>query len=157
MLLQKPFTPDGIAQKVHEVLSSNAYYAGKLAGQKPRILLVDDDTEARAVAQNLLSETYEVTFSDTTERALAQIKLSPPDVVICACKMTGLDGPELYSSIIALNPHLVEHFLFTATASDGDRSELLRGIERPLIRKPFVGGVLHDAVWLALTGKPRSD
>ena len=157
MLLQKPFTPDGAALKVREVLSADAYYAGKFAKRRPRVLLVDEDTDSLALALSILSEDYDVTSIDTAEQALEQIKLSPPEVIVCACTMTGLDGPELYRSIFALNPHLVDHFLFTAGASDGDRDELLRGIERPLIRKPFDQDVLRDAVHIARTGRVRMD
>lgn len=158
VLLQKPFTRDGIARKVRAVLDTDAYYGRDLLSRRPRVLLVDAHADVHAQAHSLLPATYELSVAHTDEEALRQIKSFPPEVVICACAMTGIDGPELYHSVCALNPHLVDHFMFTAAASDGDPKDLLCGIERPLIRKPFEGSTLLDAVQLALSGRsPERD
>ncbi len=156
VLLQKPFTIDGIGRKVREVLDSDAYFARELATRIFQVLLVEDDVGVQAQVKGLLDSRCELTLAQTGEEALARIKSAPPDVVICACRLNGILGSELYHSVRALNPHLVDRFLFIASHADGAKVDLLGGIDRPLLRKPLADDEFRDELEVALGLQKRS-
>jgi two-component system sensor histidine kinase/response regulator len=69
----------------------------------PRILVVDDNEQNRALAQATLeAEDYEVVLCASGQEALAQFETSPPDCVLLDVRMPGMDGFEVCSRLRAL-------------------------------------------------------
>lgn len=69
----------------------------------PRILVVDDNEQNRALAQATLEgEDYEVILCASGQEALAQFETSPPDCVLLDVRMPGMDGFEVCSRLRAL-------------------------------------------------------
>lgn len=66
----------------------------------PRVLVVDDDSNARALCSiNLLLEGLEVLEAEDGRRGLAQARLERPDLVVTDVAMPGLDGFELAEAL----------------------------------------------------------
>jgi signal transduction histidine kinase len=69
----------------------------------PRILVVDDNEQNRALAQATLEgEDYEVVLCASGPEALAQFETAPPDCVLLDVRMPGMDGFEVCSKLRAL-------------------------------------------------------
>lgn len=68
----------------------------------PRILVVDDNEQNRALARATLeNEDYEVVSCASGAEALAQFETSPPDCVLLDVRMPGMDGFEVCSKLRA--------------------------------------------------------
>ena len=72
-------------------------------GRKGRILVVDDEVNARtALAELLRDEGYEVETAADAFKALGKYAESTPHVVLTDLKMPGMDGIELVKRIRAM-------------------------------------------------------
>jgi CheY-like chemotaxis protein len=61
--------------------------------KSPRVLVVDDDSNARALCSiNLLLEGVDVLEAEDGRRGLARARLESPDLVVTDVAMPGLDG-----------------------------------------------------------------
>jgi CheY-like chemotaxis protein len=68
--------------------------------KSPRVLVVDDDSNARALCSiNLLLEGLEVLEAEDGHRGLARARLEAPDLVVTDVAMPGLDGFELAEAL----------------------------------------------------------
>ena len=66
----------------------------------PRVLVVDDDSNARALCSiNLLLEGLEVLEAEDGQRGLARARLESPDLVVTDVAMPGLNGFELAEAL----------------------------------------------------------
>jgi CheY-like chemotaxis protein len=66
----------------------------------PRVLVVDDDPNARALCSiNLLLEGLEVLEAEDGRRGLARARLESPDLVVTDVAMPGLNGFELAEAL----------------------------------------------------------
>src|SRR5687767_14250536 len=62
----------------------------------PRVLIIDDDGEVRAVLRRLLGQAgYEPEEAADGEEGLEALRLRRPDVVLCDLYMPGRDGIEV--------------------------------------------------------------
>jgi two-component system, NtrC family, response regulator GlrR len=72
-----------------------------------RILAVDDDPDLlRLLAIRLKSAGYDVTAVDSGEKAIAQLSVARPEVVVTDLKMSGMDGMTLLDTIRQAYPTL---------------------------------------------------
>jgi CheY-like chemotaxis protein len=68
--------------------------------KSPRVLVVDDDSNARALCSiNLLLEGVDVLEAEDGRRGLARARLESPDLVVTDVAMPGLDGFELAEAL----------------------------------------------------------
>jgi PAS domain S-box-containing protein len=96
--------------------------------EKPRILIVDDEADARAMLEALLfREGYELTFAATGPEALARLEEIEPDAILLDVMMPGMDGFEVCRRLRA-DPLRAEIPVILVTALE-DRDSRLRGIE----------------------------
>lgn len=66
----------------------------------PRVLVVDDDSNARALCSiNLLLEGLEVLEAEDGQRGLDRARLESPDLVVTDVAMPGLNGFELAEAL----------------------------------------------------------
>jgi len=75
-------------------------------GQRPALLLIDDDVNFCAVVSRALHKRgFEVTVSHTTAHALAVIATSPPEFAVVDLKLPDGSGLPLVSSLKAADPN----------------------------------------------------
>jgi signal transduction histidine kinase/DNA-binding response OmpR family regulator/anti-sigma regulatory factor (Ser/Thr protein kinase) len=74
---------------------------GVVRGDRPRILVVDDNADMRDYVTRLLLDRYDVTTADDGLEGLASAQSSPPDLVLTDVMMPGLDGFELLARLRA--------------------------------------------------------
>lgn len=99
-------------------------------GQKhsPRVLVVDDNEQNRALAlATLEQEDYEVILAKNGEEALALFASSTPDCVLLDVKMPGLDGPETCRRLRALDGGKQVPVVFLTASRDVDTFEAALG------------------------------
>src|SRR5918999_3122632 len=97
----------------------------------PRILVIDDEAEVRAIVGELLSARgYEVHTVGSYQAALATVAEHGFDLVISDVRLTGARGDRLVEEIVRRQPALADRIILLT----GDPE--VRG-PQPVIRKPF--------------------
>src|SRR5437660_1428933 len=77
-------------------------------GQSGRILVVDDEVNARTALSELLrDEGYAVDMAADGFKALGKLDDFAPDVVVTDLKMPGIDGIELFHKVRDRDPECV--------------------------------------------------
>src|SRR4029434_9038324 len=89
-------------QRSRRTASSN----GELSGKASVLLVEDERALALAVSEALIDAGLEVDHAGDGEEALARVRQSSYDVVICDLKMPRVDGMALYRAIAAASPVL---------------------------------------------------
>jgi CheY-like chemotaxis protein len=106
-----------------------------------RVLLVDDEPDARDVIAEILSRcSAEVVSVASTKEALDAFRAQPPDVVISDISMPHEDGYALIKALRKLKPDKggqVPAIALTAFASQVDRSRLLAAGFQMHLPKPI--------------------
>ncbi|MDB5336655.1 MAG: hypothetical protein JWN70_2274 [Planctomycetaceae bacterium] len=96
--LQKPFTPNGLATKVREILDNPGPRGLNLkvaADSKATILVIDDDSQLLYFLRTLLEkEGYIVRYADNGIAGVREYRRSPTDLVLCDIFMDQQDGLE---------------------------------------------------------------
>src|SRR2546422_7238106 len=73
----------------------------------PRLLIVDDEPEIRAVLRDLLSMTYECAEASSAEEALQRLSEGDFKLVISDITMTGISGLEMIPHVKRISPDTV--------------------------------------------------
>jgi response regulator RpfG family c-di-GMP phosphodiesterase len=74
---------------------------------KPRVLIVDDEPEVRAVLRDLLSEGHDCGEAASAEEALNVLHTSPFELVISDITMGGMSGLEMIPHVKVVSPETV--------------------------------------------------
>lgn len=114
-----------------------AVEARSLAGL--RVLVVDDDADARSLVKRLLEESRaEVTTASTVEEAMQRLQNQPPDVLVSDIGMPNEDGYTLIRKVRALNSDVskVPAVALTAYARAEDRIKAIRAGYQMHVVKP---------------------
>ncbi|MBF0219944.1 MAG: hybrid sensor histidine kinase/response regulator [Gammaproteobacteria bacterium] len=118
-IICKPFTPKTFRDKLHAMLKKGVHVPPKgrsrtlpdvpksdssqvqtakavrsTAGDKPRVLLVDDDASSIELAKSIIDNRYLVESVGSGEAALQQTRQQPPDLIILDVSMPGIGGFE---------------------------------------------------------------
>ena len=89
-------------------------------GEKPRVLIVDDEQDfANTLAERLALRDFDTEVKKDGEGALAAVEDNPPDVVVLDIRMPGIGGFEVLRRIKATHPQ-VQVILLTGHGSTGD-------------------------------------
>jgi two-component system response regulator RegA len=81
-------------------------YPGGNGGDRPSLLLVDDDESlCDALARALSDRGFDVRTALSAEAAIALASASPPEYAVVDLKLPDASGLKLVSSLIALDPH----------------------------------------------------
>lgn len=124
---------------------------------KPKILVVDDDPNLLSLMSiRLNAEGYTVETVENAEKALVQLSISRPDLVVTDLRMDGMDGLALFDAIHQINPALPVIIL----TAHGTIPEAVAATKRGVysfISKPFEGKELleHIKKALRLSGETR--
>jgi len=123
----------------------------------PQVLVVDDDPGLLRLMQLRLGAAgYGVAAADSGERALAQLAVSRPHVVVTDLQMGGMDGITLFEAIRADNPALPV-IILTAHGTIPDAVAAVKDGVFGYLTKPFDARVLLVEIEraLAVSGAPR--
>lgn len=114
---------------------------------KPRVLIVDDDTNILNGLRRLLrgmSSEWEMTFIDGAQQALVMMELAPFDVVVSDMRMPQIDGAQLLSEIQQHHPGTVRVIL----SGYADQDSILRtvGSAHQYVAKPSDATTIIDII-----------
>src|ERR671917_1660125 len=115
------------------------------------ILVVDDEKSQREILEMILSgEGYDVTTASSGEAALRIARERRFDLALTDLKMTGMDGIELLSKLLAYDSSIIV-ILLTAHGSIDSAKEALRRGAFDYLEKPYDRDTLLDTIRRALT------
>jgi two-component system response regulator GlrR len=118
---------------------------------RPSILVVDDDPDLLRLMQIRLSAAgYAVTTAESAERALAQLAVARPRVVVTDLRMSGMDGMALFQSIQAQNAGLPV-IILTAHGTIPDAVAAVKNGVFGYLTKPFEAKMLLTEIERALS------
>jgi two-component system response regulator GlrR len=118
---------------------------------RPSVLVVDDDPDLLRLMQIRLSAAgYAVTTAESAERALAQLAVARPRVVVTDLRMSGMDGMALFQSIQAQNPALPV-IILTAHGTIPDAVSAVKSGLFGYLTKPFEAKALLTEIERALS------
>jgi two-component system response regulator GlrR len=118
---------------------------------RPSILVVDDDPDLLRLMQIRLSAAgYAVTTAESAERALAQLAVARPRVVVTDLRMSGMDGMALFQSIQAQNAALPV-IILTAHGTIPDAVAAVKSGVFGYLTKPFEARTLLTEIERALS------
>jgi len=122
-----------------------------------RVLVVDDESDTRALIDEVLTEEgYEVHLCATGEQALQVLRESQFDLVLADIRMPGMSGMDLLVQARALAPD-TQVILMTAYASPGSVRQAWRDEASDYLFKPFGLDELRACVEAAAHKKPPLD
>ncbi len=95
-------------------------------GEKPRVLVVDDEERFRTTLRKILSVNgMDVADAGSAAEAFAELEKKPYDVIVLDVKMPGMNGIEALGRIKKDNPN-VEVIILTGHASVDAAVEIIR-------------------------------
>ncbi len=108
-------------------------------GQRPRVLVVDDETViAPLIADMLSGEGYEVDTARDGVVALSRLDERRYDAVLSDLRMPELDGLGLFREIESRYPDVLRRFMFiTGTSEHTDYHGFIDEVKVPVLTKPF--------------------
>ncbi|MBN9465484.1 sigma-54 dependent transcriptional regulator [Brevundimonas sp.] len=114
------------------------------------VALVEDDADFRAALQERLAlEGFEVRPFATAEAALKGLNADFPGVVVTDLRMPGLDGRQLLTRLLALDPSLPV-LLITGHGDIAEAVAAMRDGAYDFVAKPFAFDRLHDSLKRAM-------
>ena len=123
---------------------------------RPRVLVVDDDQDIRALVRALLERAgYSVDEAESGRAALRNLFASAPALVILDVTMPELDGWDILERIRDLSE--VPVLMLTARDTESDRVRGLRGGADDYVSKPFDRDELLARIEGLLRRAPRDD
>src|SRR3712207_8235219 len=120
------------------------------------ILVVDDEKSQREILEMILSgEGYDVTTAASGEAALRIARERRFDLALTDLKMTGMDGIELLSRLLAFDSSIIV-ILLTAHGSIESAKEALRRGAFDYLEKPFERETLLETIRRALRSEEHT-
>jgi CheY-like chemotaxis protein len=103
--IAKPFSRnylrDVVVQKIKDVLDKGGHM------KKPRILIVDDEKDARDNLSAFISRRFDCDIEEAGDgrEAIEKVKAAQPDVILLDIKMPGISGIDAIGEIKKLSPN----------------------------------------------------
>jgi CheY-like chemotaxis protein len=116
-----------------------SYLAMAPTGERPRVLVVDDESIiAQLIADVLGGEGFEVDTAPHGLAALDRLANRTYDIILSDLRMPELDGLGLFREIEQRYPDLVRRFVFiTGTSEHTDYHGFIDDVKVPVLTKPF--------------------
>jgi len=107
--------------------------------QPLNVLLVEDDSDARAGMRKVLVEAgFTVTEADDGLRALEIASQRRFDAIVCDLRLPYLPGGGFYEALLERDPELAKRVIFvSAIAHDPAVRQFLEATGRPYLQKPY--------------------
>jgi PAS domain S-box-containing protein len=130
--------PDGTIAETVEDQGEPSLAPETPAGERPRVLLADDNADMREYLCRLLATRYEVTMAADGEEALTAARRQRPDLILTDVMMPRLDGFGLLAAV-RNDPTLrgVPVIVLSARAGDEAKVEGLQSGADDYLIKPF--------------------
>jgi CheY-like chemotaxis protein len=127
--------------------------------KSPRVLVVDDDANARALCSiNLLLEGVDVLEAEDGRRGLARARLESPDLVVTDVAMPGLDGFALAEALLSDDRTAQIPLIFVSGELDADNEARARSLGAlAYVTKPFDPAAFARLVASALARRGAAD
>ncbi|HIM29979.1 MAG TPA: response regulator, partial [Planctomycetes bacterium] len=120
-----------------------------------RVLLVDDSTIDRRVAEEILQEAdHEVLLASDGRQALDLVREQAPDVIVTDLQMPNLDGLGLVTSLQIESPS-IPVILMTAHGSEDMANQALRSGATSYVPKSELSRLLQSSVETILSAVHR--
>ncbi len=105
---------------------------------KPKLLIIDDDTEIIHYLKSILSSQYDITYKFDAESGYSSLKQVEPDLILCDVVMPGTDG-YAFTTRVKENPSYchIPIILVTAKATVENQVEGLNTGADAYVTKPF--------------------
>jgi len=112
------------------------------------VLLVDDDRQLATTLQWILADqNFLVDIAFDGQDALAKVKETKYDAIVCDVMMPRLRGDQFYNEAIAIHPRLADRFIFvTGYAADPQINLFLCKTGAKYLMKPFPVQKLIDCL-----------
>ena len=124
---------------------------------RPKILIVDDDTEVVHYLRTLLSTTYHVIYRFDAESALKAAREEEPSLILSDVVMPGLSGYELCKAIKQdIQLCHIPVILVTAKTTPENQVEGLNSGADAYVTKPFTPKVLLAMINSLLTNREKA-
>ncbi len=110
------------------------------AGEKPRLLVMDDDVPLASTLQRLLRHEYDVVVETSAEAALRRIVSGERfDILLCDVMLPGMSGIAFYDELQRIAPAMALRVVFvTGGMNTPGTQAFLEGLPNPCIDKPFL-------------------
>ncbi|HXF83334.1 MAG TPA: response regulator, partial [bacterium] len=118
---------------------------GEPMGERPRILIVDDEAPIRELCARILAPSYDVVTAASGAQAMALAASSPPDLLLTDLKMPGMTGLEAARQIVAAAPD-VSVVVMTGFSEFDSLLETVRFGVNGFLMKPFSAEDLRKTV-----------
>ena len=116
-------------------------------GQRPVIMVVEDEEDLLELMVDSLSPYYEVTTFSNGRHAFDHLGEHRWELIVSDLRMPVMDGMDLYREAVKKNPRLKKRFLFiTGDTYDYQIKEFLEKTGVVFLRKPFRVKELRDMV-----------
>ena len=127
------------------------------ADNRPKVLIVDDDTEVVHYLRTLLATDYRVIYRFDAESALKAIREEEPNLVLSDVVMPGLSGYELCKEIKQdIQLCHIPVILVTAKTTSENQVEGLNSGADAYVTKPFTPKVLLAMINSLLTNREKA-
>ncbi len=113
-------------------------------GERPQLLVIDDNDDIRLLIAQLLGDTYEVHQAANGREGLAKAARLVPDLIICDVMMPVMDGLECCRRIKEeVSTSHIPVLMLTACSQDEQRLEGYKSGADGYLSKPFDGEMLR--------------
>ena len=125
-----------------------------LSGTGRTALVVEDEPQVLDLVVTLLGDSgWRVDVARNGREGLDRVRALRYDLVVSDVRMPDGDGPELFRGAVAHDPELARRFVFiTGDTANPGVWEFLKGVDVPVIEKPFPPVVFEEAVYRVVTG-----
>ncbi len=113
-----------------------------------RVAVVDDEPAVSDVIRRALRDHHSVHVFESAEQIFESLEEGNRyDAILCDLFMPGKSGRDIYDTVKDRWPEQAANIVFMSGASlQRSHDELLEGLDRPMIRKPFRLHELRSAV-----------
>ncbi|MBN1698653.1 MAG: substrate-binding domain-containing protein [Spirochaetales bacterium] len=128
-----------LSEPAADIISPGDITEDEISGDKPSILIVDDNVQMLDFLKTSLKKTYDIFPALNAREALARLEsMKPPELIISDVMMDGMDGHSFLAMLAGKDEYCDIPFIFLSAANE--RDEALHGLEGgaiDYIRKPF--------------------
>jgi CheY-like chemotaxis protein len=112
---------------------------GATEARDPRVLVIDDDDDLRALVVRIVKQAgYAVDSVADGQAGLDRLAERAYDVIVCDLRMPGVDGAAFYREVERRTPVMARRIVFMTLHSNSEEyGDFLRGIHAPVLNKPF--------------------
>jgi len=124
---------------------------------KPKILLIDDDREAREITKVVLGSVFDIIATDCGEEGLNKAFTEDPALILLDLYLPGIDGVRVCKILRSQSEtHDLPIAFFSAGTQNDEMQRCFAAGADDFIVKPFSGKELVDKVWRLLMKKKEN-